>query len=538
MDYVVVSSLLGIVDQLQLLLLHKNPCFILPDDAQIILSTLKDKLHFLHTYLDEPRPINIFDPDLDEAVKRLFKEIRDVAMKAEDEIESKVGEVYLAANQQQGEAAACEDLYRSLQQVVKDFECVEVRIRDLQTRHTASIHHASSSTPPCLQLENDRDGVSSSNYDLENTLTGMEGDVEKIKGMLIQTSSSTQLQVLSIVGRRGTGKTTLAKKVYGDPSIVSHFVIQAWTIEGLARSKRNVLIGILSCIVSLTNEEISKQNDEQLAERLRKLLMGQRYLIVIDDLWTKKACDELMSTSFPDDRNGSRVLITTLNMVVAEFASSSGMWIFETWGLNPEESWKLLSKTATCNGKLCSSLPPELEKIGRCIVEKCKGLPLVIVWIGGLLATLNNSPRQWEDVLFTISSCEHRSGILSYIIEVCYNYLPGHLKPCFLYFGVFPHDTKIHVKTLIKLWVAEGFVNPETNKSLEEIAIEYLCDLINRRLIQIHKRSLDRKIKSCMLHVVVHHFCWKKAIEEDIITVRRPDDNEFIEGIGRYLHHH
>ncbi|XP_019175717.1 PREDICTED: putative late blight resistance protein homolog R1A-10 isoform X2 [Ipomoea nil] len=518
MNCVVVSSLLGIVDQL-----YKNPCLILPeiDDAQIIISTLKDKLHSLQAYLDKPRPIIASVPDRDKAVKRLDEEIRDVAMKAEDEIESKVGEVYLAAKQQQGEAAACEDLHRSLQKVVKDFESVEVRIRDLQTRHTASIHDvssssSSSSTPPCLQLEN---------HEFENTMIGMEGDVEKIKGMLIQTSSSTQLQVVSIQGLIGTGKTTLAKKVYEDPSIVSHFDIQAWTVEGQVNSLRDMHIDILSCIVSLTKEEISKQNDKQLVEQLRKLLMGQRYLIVIDDLFSITAWNDnymsweiwsgFMSTSFPDDRNGSRVLITTRKMKVAEFASSSDMWIFYTDGLNPEESWKLLSKNATSNGK-CSSLPPEFEIIGRSIAEKCMGMPLVIVLIGGLLSTLNNSPRQWEDILFTISSCNFPLKLLHYTFEVCYDYLPTHLKACFLYFGVFRKKIEIHVKKLIELWVAGGFVKPEMNKSLEEIAKDYLCDLINRRLVQIHKRSLGRKIKSCMLHDMLHEFCFRKAIKEDI----------------------
>ncbi|XP_019175692.1 PREDICTED: putative disease resistance RPP13-like protein 3 isoform X4 [Ipomoea nil] len=337
MDCVVVSSLLGIVDQLQLLLLHNknNPCLILPeidlDDAQIILSTLKDKLHFLHAYLHKPNPIPISSnyPDL-QAVERLNEEIRDVAKKAEDEIESKLGDVY----QLQGEgecavavdAAAFEDLHRSLQQVVKDFESVEVQIRDLlMSSGTASIDDASSSfsssTPPCLQLENVGD-------DFENTTIGVEGDVKQIKGMLIQTSSSTQLQVVSIVGMSGTGKTTLAQKVYGDPSIVSHFDIQAWTVEGpLLHSRRNLFIDILSCIVSLPKEEISKQeDDEQLAEQLRKLLMGQRYFIVIDDLWSIMAWVQLR-TSFPDDRNGSRVLITTRYMGLATFASSSEFFL-------------------------------------------------------------------------------------------------------------------------------------------------------------------------------------------------------------------
>ncbi|XP_019175690.1 PREDICTED: putative disease resistance RPP13-like protein 3 isoform X2 [Ipomoea nil] len=524
MDCVVVSSLLGIVDQLQLLLLHNknNPCLILPeidlDDAQIILSTLKDKLHFLHAYLHKPNPIPISSnyPDL-QAVERLNEEIRDVAKKAEDEIESKLGDVYLAANQQVM-AAAYEDLHRCLQKVVKDFECIEVRIRDLQTRHTASIQRYV------------RDGVSSSSkydleHDFENTTIGIEGDVEEIKGMLIQTSSSTQLQVVSILGDRGTGKTTLAEKVYGDPSIMSHFDIQAWTVEGEVQSKRNVVIDILSCIVSLSKEEISKQDDEQLAEQLRKLLMGQRYFIVIDDLWTTEAWDYIC-TSFPRNSDGSRVLITTRLLQTAEYTGS--MCIYRTCSLNSEESWKLFCKTATSNGK-CSSLPPEFEIIGRCIVEKCWGIPLVIVLIGALLATLNNSPRQWEDILFIISSCEDRFEILYYIFEVCYHYLPTHLKPCFLYFQVFPENTEIHVKKLIKLWVAEGFVNPEMNKSLEEIAKDYLCDLINRRLVHIHKRSLDRKIKSCMLHGILHNFCVKKAIEEDIMMVSMMEDNKYLE---------
>nr|GMC83491.1 putative late blight resistance protein homolog R1B-14 [Ipomoea batatas] len=94
MGYVVVSCLLGTVDHLQLLLLQKPPHNnTLPDDAQIILCTLKDKLHFLQAYLDKPKPKITTDPDR-VAVKRVDEEIRDVAIKAEDEIESKLGEIY------------------------------------------------------------------------------------------------------------------------------------------------------------------------------------------------------------------------------------------------------------------------------------------------------------------------------------------------------------------------------------------------------------------------------------------------------------
>ncbi|XP_031102049.1 putative late blight resistance protein homolog R1A-10, partial [Ipomoea triloba] len=295
-------------------------------------------------------------------------------------------------------------------------------------------------------------------------------------------------------------------------------------VVGHKHSTRNLLIHILSCIVSLSNEEISKQDDEQLAQQLRKLLMGQRYFIVIDNLWSTTGWYEL-STAFPDDRNGSRN--------------------------NFSESSNLLSKTVTSIGKWC--LPPELELIGRQIVEKCMGLPLVIVLIGvlangliwqqphwlGKLQSLIKNVRQvqelgtykWEDILLFIPSCHYPSELLHCTFELCYNYLPTHLKPCFLYFGVFPANIEIHVEKLINLWVAERFLNPEMNKdkSLEEIAKDYLFDLINRRLVQVKKRSLDRKIKSCMLHDMLRDFCFTKSIEKDINMVGRTK-NKFLEG--------
>nr|GMD44310.1 putative late blight resistance protein homolog R1B-14 [Ipomoea batatas] len=90
MGYVVVSSLLGTVDHLLQKPPHNNN---LPDDAQIILSILKEKLHFLQAYLDKPKPKITTDPDR-VAVKRADEGIRAVAIKAEDEIESKLGEIY------------------------------------------------------------------------------------------------------------------------------------------------------------------------------------------------------------------------------------------------------------------------------------------------------------------------------------------------------------------------------------------------------------------------------------------------------------
>lgn len=49
--------------------------------------------------------------------------------------------------------------------------------------------------------------------------------------------------------------------------------------------------------------------------------------------------------------------------------------------------------------------------------------------------------------------------------------------------GAFLEDYEVRVSKLIKLWVPEGFLKLHESKLLEEVAEEYLADLINRNLI-------------------------------------------------------
>ncbi|CAI9778454.1 unnamed protein product [Fraxinus pennsylvanica] len=96
--------------------------------------------------------------------------------------------------------------------------------------------------------------------------------------------------------------------------------------------------------------------------------------------------------------------------------------------------------------------------------------------------------------------------------------------------GVFPEDDKIRVSKLIKLWVAEGFLKPVTGKTLEEVAEEYLGDLISRNLIMISEKSSRGKIKTCSIHDMLRDLCLKKAQEEKFFHVR-DKDNIFPESI-------
>ncbi|CAA0839528.1 Putative disease resistance RPP13-like protein 3 [Striga hermonthica] len=100
-----------------------------------------------------------------------------------------------------------------------------------------------------------------------------------------------------------------------------------------------------------------------------------------------------------------------------------------------------------------------------------------------------------------------------------YRHLPGHLKPCFLYFAAFPEDAEIPAQKLIMLWIAEGYVKEEENKSAEIVAEEYLIELIDKSLVMVAKRRYDGGCKACVIHDLLHDLCLRKAGEENLLKL-------------------
>ncbi|THF98608.1 hypothetical protein TEA_011280 [Camellia sinensis var. sinensis] len=159
-------------------------------------------------------------------------------------------------------------------------------------------------------------------------------------------------------------------------------------------------------------------------------------------------------------------------------------------------------------------------EIGKQIANKCQGLPLAIVLVAGILTNEEKSQGRWKQVGETLNSTLAADPQLwMKTLELSYNHLPGHLKPCLLYFGAFPEDYQIRVEKLIWLWVAEGFITKTGEKRLEDVAKEYLMDLIGRSLLLVSKRGYDGEIKACGIHDLLREFCIKQG-EEDFFLQR------------------
>ncbi|CAN4101964.1 unnamed protein product [Withania somnifera] len=314
---------------------------------------------------------------------------------------------------------------------------------------------------------------------------GFEEETNLIVAKL--TRGPADLDVISITGMPGSGKTTLAYRVYNDKSVSSHFDLRAWCTVDQANDKKELL--------------------EKIFNQLRKQLFGKRYLIVLDDLWDTDSVDEL-TRPFPDVEKGSRIILTTRQKEVA-LHGKRHCDPLNLRLLRPEESWELLEKRVF--GK--DSCPEELLDVGKEIAQNCKGLPLVADLIAGVIAGLEKKKTVWLEIQSNLSSFILNSEVdVMKVIELSYDHLPVQVKPCFLYLVSYPKDTSLEVKELKEKWHAEGLVERTEMKSVEEVMEIYLDNLISSSLV-IHFNEIG-DFQTCQLHDLVHDFCLKKAREE------------------------
>ncbi|KAI3854339.1 hypothetical protein MKX03_012801 [Papaver bracteatum] len=468
---------------------------------------------------DELRRMQCFLKDADakqqqgnERVRNWVADIRNVAYDAEDVVDTFM--LRIGATPKSGgvrslikRKALMVKILVHLYRVGKEIQAIQAKLKVIS---------ASTITYGIKELPDDK--PSSSIAPLRNYYPHVQDeDVTGLDEHTLLTELSKdeeRLCVVSIVGVGGLGKTTLAKKIYKHDKVTRHFDCYAWCSISQHLNMRDVLLELIN---NFMNQNETGLSDRNLVENLYDYLKDKQYFIVVDDF-----------PAFPNGKPGSKILLTTRNKDVALQADPCSLQL-EPELLIEEDSWELLCKKAFPKTmRHTNSYPAVLEKLGRDMVRKYGGLPLAICALGGILATKREDIKEWRYVHRDVAS-NINGGVMG-ILALSYNDLPVHLKPCFLYLGLFPEDFAIPRKKLIRLWIAEGFI-PHTKENaqgtLEEAGKrQYYGELIQRCMIQADKDPTTGQVKTCGMHDLMRDLCLSKGKDLNFLDI----NNQHIDG--------
>ncbi|XP_074279469.1 putative disease resistance protein RGA3 isoform X2 [Silene latifolia] len=354
---------------------------------------------------------------------------------------------------------------------------------------------------------------------------GREDEMAKLLEIMCHPSSQeVNLSAIAIVGQGGLGKTTFARQLFESEKVHAHFQQRLWVSVPENFAILKILNDMVECV---TSAKSNSPNIEASVKTLQEKLKKKKYLLVLDDVWCTN--QELWSSLKNELKRikglpGSLILITTRNFDVARRSQAS--YTHPLDGLSDAKGWSLL-KQKVFMGQTSPNISI-LEEIGRRIVEKCKGVPLAIKAIGGILQ-LKQHPHEWESVeqsdIWDLPQNDENQILPS--LRVTFDHLPSpSLKQCFAYCAIFPKDCYIEKDELVDIWLAQGFLHEGESRSMtmEETGEYYLTVLQNYSLLQ--EAVLD-EIPRFRMHDLVHDLA--KDVSGEDVLLWKPKDNPKID---------
>jgi Leucine-rich repeat (LRR) protein len=324
----------------------------------------------------------------------------------------------------------------------------------------------------------------------EASVTGRDQEKRGIISKLVEPNEQQKVKIFSVIGLGGSGKTTLANLVFNDGNIIKkHFEVRLWIHVSQEFNVQNLLEKLFETFANNKSEHHPLQ---YMISRISDKLTKKRFLIVLDDVWTKDRIHwEQFMVHMKSGAPGSTILLTTRSREVAEAVESTE--IFDLTFLSEADSWEVFIHSF---GMAVNSLESEFLDVGKEIVNKCGGVPLAIKVLAGVLRAKKRI-EDWQAMsdcnLLEVEDKEHR---VSACLRLSYLNMPCHLKQCFTMCSLFPKGYVIDKEQLIDQWIAHCVITPADGGDCFD-SLVHMCFLQN-----VHETFNGRV--GCRMHDLVH----------------------------------
>ncbi|XP_060670703.1 putative disease resistance protein RGA1 [Ziziphus jujuba] len=362
-------------------------------------------------------------------------------------------------------------------------------------------------------------------FQREEDTIGREDDKVEIKKRLFDMKTKENIGVIPIVGVGGLGKTTLAQLVFNDEEVQRHFEPKLWVSVPKVFDLELVVKEVFQS--ARQGERSTDITLDQMQKDIREKIKGKQFLLVLDDIWDLDNREKWLSLEnlLRDGSSGSRIIVTTRDKEVARIINGPEEPPYILEALDDNKAWSLFEKLAFVQEPKDSII----VEIGKEIMKKCGGIPLVIRTIASML--YSRHVDEWssfkEKELSTIS--QYDKDIIPRL-KLSYDHLPSHLKRCFAYCSLFPKNHIIDVKKLINLWMAQGFIKLSNHQERpEDMGYQHFTDLLYRSFFEKVVTDHFLNKTKCKMHDCMHDLAMSVAGPQCVmlnLNVAAADDDK------------